>query len=250
MTVSSSLPPTYRVERLVTKMLASGGTLDKSERDAAYRLLNLAWQSHMDRLGLLRYELANARHCFAFPQDLIEGDEIQFQTTAGRKGRRTVVGYKTRINAQGTSWKRFWHFAIQPTPAFRPEWMVIVRTHVLFSEDGKTLWTTANRVQKARRNQCKNWWNDTWRDRLLAAMSWLAADGDAIRLDVGAEEPIVINAGPVEFDSPVSYLAPSKAVGGVAEPDELPEEAPAESDDDQQSDDDENDHDDDEEPAL
>src|SRR5580658_7653360 len=63
------------------------------------------------------------------------------------------------------------------------------------------------------RNQCKNWWNDTWRDRLLAVMHWLAAETDSIRLDVGDEGPIMISAVPIEFDSSVSYVVPQKVAG-------------------------------------
>jgi hypothetical protein len=28
-------------------------------------------------------------------------------------------------------------------------------------------------MHSARRRQCKSWWNDEWRDRILAAMTWL-----------------------------------------------------------------------------
>jgi hypothetical protein len=211
------LPSTYRIERTVTKTIGSGIESDRPERDVAFRLCNLAWHSHLQARGLFRHELANAKQCFAFPLDLIKGDEIHFQSTAGHKGHRTVVGYKMRINAQGVKWKRFWHFAIQPVPAFWPELMFMVRTHVLFSEDGKTLWKSAARSQKARRNQCKNWWNDTWRDRLLAVMTWLASGEDSIRLQVGTEKPLEIDARPIEFESPVSYLAPSQLVSDRAD---------------------------------
>ena len=211
-TVAAHLPHSYRIERTATKIVATEMESGTAERNAAFRLLNLSWHAHLQSLGLLKHELANDKHCFAFPQSLIDGDDIHFQTAGGRKGHRTMVGYKTRINAQGT-WKRFWHFAIQPIPAFTPELMVMIRTHVLFSDDGKTLWTSAARLQKARRNQCKNWWNDTWRDRLLAVMHWLGGGTNCIRLDAGGDEPIMISAAPIEFDSSVSYVVAQKAVG-------------------------------------
>lgn len=192
------------------KSVGAGIETGKNERNTAYRLLNLAWQSRLEKLGLIRHALANDKCCFAFPDGLIDGNEINFQTSTGRKGHRGVVGYKTRINAKGESWLRHWHFAIQPIPAFSPQLMVMVRTHVLFSEDGKNLWTSATRLQKARRNQCMNWWNDAWRDRVLAVMSWLANGQESITLDVGSPEPIAIEREPVEFASPVSYVVPAK----------------------------------------
>jgi TIR domain len=244
--VAAHLPPTYRVERTSEKTLLNDVTLGQAERDAGFRLLSRAWQAHLQNRGLLKYELANSKHCFAFPDGLIEDNEIQFQTAIGRKGRRTVVGYKTRINAEGKQWKRFWHFAIQPIPAFWPELMVVVRTHVVFGESGNTLWTSPTRIQNARRNQCKNWWNDTWRDRLLAVMSWLAAGSDSVRLDVGAEEPIAVAAMPIAFESPVRYLAPVKDKSDSAIEGEPLDDRREEPDEDESLDDD----DDDEERVL
>jgi hypothetical protein len=244
--VVSHLPPSYRIERTVVAEIAPGGDFTQSERDATFRLFLLAWHAELERRGLLKYELANAKYCFAFPQGLIDGDEVHFRVASGRKGYRSMVGYKTRINSQGELWKRFWHFAIQPVPAFWPELVVTFRTHVLFSEDGETLWQSANRVQKARRNQCKNWWNDTWRDRLQAAVSWLAAGGDSIRLDVGASDPITLSSESAIFESPVTYLKPASQVHpAVSAPSE--DDAGGDEDSNGEGDDEVDDNDDDDE---
>ncbi len=227
-TLKQYLPPTYEIDRTVGKDISAGSATGKAERNAAYRLLNMAWQAQLQKLGLLRHELANGKQCFAFPDGLIEGNEISFQSHSGRKGRRGVVGFKTRTNAQGESWLRHWHFAIEPIPGFLPGPMTMIRTHVLFSEDGKTLWTNANRLLRARRDQCRNWWNDAWRDRVLAVMSWLANGEDVIRLDVGPTEPISIEREPLEFVSTVSYVPPQKV---SANSDDAETTAAAEGDD-------------------
>jgi hypothetical protein len=204
------------VEKSVVKPIGPGTRPSQKERDVTFRLLLLAAQQKLQDAGLLKHQLANDKHCFSFPKDLIKDDEIHFKTAAGRSGYRTMVGYKTRTRATG-SWKRIWHFAIQPIPSLAPQPMFMIRTHVLFNEEGKPLWTNSTRLLKARRNQCKNWWNDTWRDRLLAALHWLAANDGAIHLEVGADAPILIDAEPIGFDCPVSYIAPKRASASGAD---------------------------------
>lgn len=207
--VSAHLPQHYFVDDTTIKDLSTAESTEASARQAAFRLLTVAWHAFLRQRGLVSYQLANNKQCFFFPKGLIDTNEISFDAPDGRKGYRAIVGYKTRIDAEGKSWLRYWHYAIQPLPAFRPAMLVMVRSHVLFSSDGKTIWDRARRLQKARKDQCKGWWNDAWRDRVLAAMSWLAAGESSIALDVGASEPLLIDRHPILFESPVSYLESS-----------------------------------------
>jgi hypothetical protein len=92
----------------------------------------------------------------------------------------------------------------------RPETLFVVKGHVLFSDDRKTLWNSKDATAKARRNQCKNWWNDDWRDRLLATMSFLAGDEERIRIALGSEESFALQKLPILFESPVSYKTPKE----------------------------------------
>ncbi|MEN6604302.1 MAG: hypothetical protein ABFD86_17975, partial [Bryobacteraceae bacterium] len=70
----------------------------------------------------------------------------------------------------------------------------------------KTLWDSKEATAKARRNQCKNWWNDDWRDRLLATMSHLAEDGETVRIPLAGSAVFTLSKFPILFESPVSYL--------------------------------------------
>jgi len=119
------------------------------------------------------------------------------------------MGYKTRKS--GT--KRHWHFAVSAKPAVHPQPMLQVRAHVLFSDDGRTIWSSADAMHRARRSQCKQWWNDDWRDRILASMAWLVGDGTSLNLPVSAgSATVVVDPRPLEFLSPVTLLEPSGAI--------------------------------------
>jgi len=109
------------------------------------------------------------------------------------------MGYKTTL--QG---KRHWHFALSAKAALHPEPVMMLRTHVLFSDDGLHLWESPAAMHRARRTQCKGWWNDDWRDRLLASMAWLASGGATIALPLGDTVHAKVSARPVEFSSPIA----------------------------------------------
>jgi hypothetical protein len=80
-------------------------------------------------------------------------------------GRRSLIG----------QWKdKIWHFGVSADVQLFPVLTYIVRPHVLFSNDGKAIWKSTRQLHRARRSACRDWWNPHWRDRILAAMHWLA----------------------------------------------------------------------------
>src|SRR5207244_6075595 len=83
--------------------------------------------------------------------------------------------------------------------------------HVLFSHDGVKIWSSKQALQRARRSICAEWWNDHWRDRLLAAMSWLACGASSIDLPLGTDVSLIVECDPIPFSSPVSYNEPDES---------------------------------------
>ena len=183
----------------------------KEARDFVLRLLRLAWERMIAKRQLPTYELANEVKCFYFSKGLIEHDTISFQKTWGGTAHRNVVGYKTiRATDSRGETKRYWHFAIQARPLVYPQVAYCIKPHVVFSDDGRTIWEGKLRLHRARRSQCKNWWNAEWRDRTLAAMSWLANEEGIIELALGGDLAIKVSNTPLEFVSPLSYSDPEK----------------------------------------
>jgi hypothetical protein len=90
--------------------------------------------------------------------------------------------------------------------------MMIMHSHVLFSDDGEVLWPSTTAMHKARRGQCKNWWNDDWRDRLLAAMAWLSEGEATMALPLGVSVSGVVCARPIRFVSPVTLNEAARRV--------------------------------------
>lgn len=170
------------------------------------------WVRMMRLREMAVYQLSNHRFCGALRQNQVKDDKVTFTGIDGKAAWRGVIGYKTMARAKGPSWVRFWHFAVQAKAQFFPALAYLISNHVVFSEDGQHLWDSRERQHSARRSQCRNWWNDDWRDRMLAMMMWLAEGSDGITIDCGGDV-IEVAHRPLTFSSPARF-----AIQGIAVP--------------------------------
>ena len=145
------------------------------------QILRLAWDRTLGT-NLSAHESADGRFCYYFKKGTAVGDTVSFADATGKKGHRAMVGYKTMLGGK----IRYWHYGVSGKPVIRPETLFLLKGHVLFSDDGSNLWTNKDLMAKARRNQCRNWWNDEWRDRMYAAIAHLSESGDAAVFALGA----------------------------------------------------------------
>src|SRR6266699_1327800 len=174
-----------------------------------FQLLRVAWEEMLAERRLPVYELANKAKCFYFPKERVPNDKVFFTGVDGERTYRAMVGYATRTNpTTGVSVKRFWHYAVQARPLVHPTLAYIFKSHVLFTNDGTTIWESKKRLASARGSQCKSWWNDEWRDRTLAAATYLCDGADHITVKLGSTASLNIPPTPLPFCSPVSYTDP------------------------------------------
>jgi hypothetical protein len=164
------------------------------------QLLNASWLKLAKLRALPTYEYADGVKCFYFPMGLLEDDKVHFEGITRRAYRKMC----------GDLGERHWHFGIRAKAVLYPEIAYVVEPHVLFSDDGKTIWQGKERLHRARRTACKNWWNEEWRDRILATMSWLSNGYGEIIVPVGERSEIQVSNKPLLFQSPVSYKDPER----------------------------------------
>jgi len=171
------------------------------------RLLTDSWNRWIASKELARYEMSHGECCFFKKPPESDSLSLGFARLDGRQGKpRGVVGYKTKANKS----KRYWHFGLQAKPMFHPQLLFSVSSHVVFSDDGKTPWDSADRMHRARRRQCKNWQNDEWRDKLLATLNWLSSGEAVLQIPVGRDLRVQVCSRPLEFLSPLAYTDPPK----------------------------------------
>jgi hypothetical protein len=169
----------------------------KQRRNAIIYLFRVAWISFI-KSKLPIYEMANEKYCAFFTKDKFNSKFQVFDIPEWISGRRTLTGLVLG---------KTWHFGISADIQLEPFLTYIIFPHVLFSDDGQNIWDSASRLHKARRSVCKNWWNDHWRDRIMASMYWLTKqqDSEDILIPVSSITNIRVSIKCIAFESPVSY---------------------------------------------
>ena len=161
----------------------------------ALSLLRQHFAKIAERRGLKSVEFANKEVGWFFPDGLVPG-KVAFVGANGNIRRRTLSGKFKLLR---------WHTCLIARPRLRPNLVYRVHVNVVLSKDGKTP-LSGERTHRRRRRLTRSWWNDVWRDRLLAAMSFLADGKEKIPAQAG-NEFFEIGRLPLLVDVPVSYEA-------------------------------------------
>lgn len=186
-------------------------------------LLGQGWDRFVESAGLSRHKMSNRSVVRYAKHGLIHRNTVLIPSEFGVSRRRNVVGYRSLQGVQGGERRRrFWHFAFEAKPAIDAFRGYKLIPHLLFSDDGITIWKDSDRHHRARRRESRNWWNPEWRDRTLGLMTWLAGNRQQIEVKLGSEAVVQIETRPMPFASPVSYDEPGSSLSsGSGGPDVL-----------------------------
>lgn len=172
---------------------------------AVKQLLRQAWHNMAQEKGLPLFELSSRRRTLWFPRGKVPGDTVSFVGVDGKKTRRDMCGYRTISRMSGGKYPRYWHFGLEAVPILYPAPVLALKSHVLFTLDGKTVTGDPKVQHRARRGQCKDWWNDKWRDLTLAAVTWLTEGHTCLELKLGTNSTVLMEWRPVKYRSDVGY---------------------------------------------
>lgn len=159
------------------------------------QLLNDSFDRFLLSKGLQKYKLSGPRFTYYFPSEYSGMVSLK---KYGRRG-RTLLGQVKSLN---------WHFALEPASFLQPLPAYFITYHVIFTKDGLPL-TSAAAQHTLRRSTGKDWYNDKWRDMLLAAMLSLADEnGDVLLIPVCKHNSIKVSILPIAFQSNKGYSEP------------------------------------------
>lgn len=162
-------------------------------------VVNLLRQ-HFDQLaasrGLKPVAFANRDTGWFFPDDVLPGNKVELKLLDGRKIRRVMSGKFKKLR---------WHVCLVAKPRIWPELVYRIHVNLVLSEDGKTP-IPGEKTHVRRRRLTRSWWNNIWRDRLLAAMHFLADGESALKMAAG-DITFEISTFPLLATVPVSYDA-------------------------------------------
>lgn len=179
-------------------------------------LVRQAWDNEVAKRGLRPYETASGATAWFLPKALIQDDRAQFADNGGRRRTKLLVGRSERRQV-------YWHFGVDAKPVLGRVPRIVLHPHIVFSSDGVHPLESKVRMHILRRSFCKNWWNDRWRDLLLAFVSWLAAGDETISLPVGRSVSIGLSAALFKVEAPVSTEGESSRADAIDELSEVEE---------------------------
>ncbi|MBA2591789.1 MAG: toll/interleukin-1 receptor domain-containing protein [Pseudomonadota bacterium] len=210
----------------------SGVELSIGRQDAhniVVSLLRQAWDRFARSRGLQKKEFTSGRAGYFVTLGQQGTSRTSFVGPTGVAGSRALIGYsqKRAVN---------WHYAPELLPMVGKTNRFSIKPHVLFSEDGDTPITDVARAHRLRRGFCKNWWQDRWRDLMLAYLAYLSGRKESIEVPLSDSFTLLLSAKPTIYISPVTAVAP-----GIEQEreddDQLADEAADDLDDDEEDDD-------------
>jgi hypothetical protein len=172
-------------------------------------LVRQAWDGAMTNAGLQHCTMANGFAAWFFKEGQLPKNKAFFRSRVRSRRRpfRQLVGRKSRRLSDGTKVRDgFWHYAVSAPVQLTPFPRLLLRHHVIFTDDGETPWKSAERMHRARRRVCKKWWNPEWRDRLFAFCAVIAGGRSELNLPVNDEESIRVSMTPLIYISPWNYI--------------------------------------------
>lgn len=152
-------------------------------------ILRQAFEKLLSARGMVQFD----RRWFV-PNGWREKNQGWYLGPEGKEQYRVLVG-KAKESV--------WHFAIAPTIRAREPRRIHVIPHVLFSSDGVTPYVDQKQL---RRRHCKLWWNDKWRDLLLALLAEVfGRDREVADISLGGDATMQLSTSPLRVRIPASY---------------------------------------------
>jgi len=186
------------------------GLEGRQARNFVTSLVRQAWDNEAAKRGLRSYETASGAIVWFLPKGLIEADRVHFSDGRGKRRSKLLVGRSERRQV-------YWHFGVEAKPFLGRVPRIVLRPHVVFSADGMKPLDSKVRMHVLRRSFCKNWWNDRWRDLIVAFVSWFSAGDEVILLHVGSSASIGLSSSLFKLEAPVSMEGETPSADGIDE---------------------------------
>ena len=157
------------------------------------QLINKGFELRMKEKKVREYQMSN-KLAYWIEKGTLEKDKLD------------------KILLVGKLKEKNWHFGVSAAGKLYPYHILMISSHIFFTNDGKTLIDSKIQQHAARRRQGGKWWNNDWRTKLLAFVKYLSDDENSFYLEMGSEEKIQISNQPLQFLGKVSYDIPNNKI--------------------------------------
>jgi hypothetical protein len=150
--------------------------------------------------GLLPYQLSNGIAYFLPKGNGFSKIKFVYPYTEIKKG-KTIGGSYLDIG--------YWHYAISTRSILTPVLGFSIKPHVIFTYDGQQIIPDEKKQHSYRRNKCKRYFNDVWRNLQLAFIQNLKDSMGSIHIKIKLDGSILkMDNWPVIFSSNFGYIDP------------------------------------------
>lgn len=181
-------------------------TLFPSNNDkvnAFKRLMMSVWKKLFFTKGFYKYTLSGKRFAFYIPNKF--KTSIQFYYPYSNKTR------KKKKTLHGTYKSHFWHFALSGNFLVEPFICYQVKSHIIFTSDGRNPLLDERKMHSFRRDKGKNFFNEEWRDLFLAVIQSMKDEEGIITINVDYNNNYIeFKEWPETFWSDFDYCDPMK----------------------------------------
>jgi len=173
---------------------------------AVQRLLEMGIEIYLQERGLLVARFSQRSTGYYYPRKKDVSPRVKF--------RMPVTGetHSADLTGESRKYKVFWHYAPQfgrvRLDRIASTLTVPIISHIVFTEDGVNQLESTARSHTLRRSYCKNWWQDRWRNLMLAYLSYICGEDGRIHIPVGTAGVMVIDSSPLILTAPVSAKPP------------------------------------------
>lgn len=168
-----------------------------------YLIYEILW-----RKGFRKAEMANKRYAYYLPAYHNKFAKIPFRykKTSQRRTKKKSLGGKYKD-------KGYWHYGISVSSILYPHIGVSIKSHLFFTSNGFKLIDKDSLVHSYRRNKGRSFFNEHWRDMLLALLASLQGNEGKIEIPVTKKGICLeMNLWPETIWSEYGYNDPSHAM--------------------------------------
>jgi hypothetical protein len=169
------------------------------------KLLNQIVHQLMREKRLFWYEMSNKKYAYYYTPNILFKDRVKFEYPYREKR-------KTKTKSLLGKYKSFgkWHYALSFKPILNPITGFSIKSHLLFTENGFQTWEDKKKMFSHRRSKGKRFFNEEWRDMLLAFIQGLKSNCDSINIPVSKYQNVQMKDMPEMFWADFGYLEPNE----------------------------------------
>ena len=157
-------------------------------------LFRKAWDNEMQQRKMIPYKFSDYSNAWFFPLGFTQNDTVKYVDLDGKTRSKKLVGKSKRLNS-------YWHLAIGIQPYFSKFNRFSLKTHVIFTQDGRNPVFSKERMHVMRRSFCRNWYNERWRGLLIAYLTYLSNMQNEILLHVSPNNYVTLSSKLCDFIS-------------------------------------------------